>query len=175
MCMISMCLQMWKLELEQNIAISGTPNHMKATVCRATTASTWRLTSQPSLCQNWWSTRSDMIYAFSLNDAINHIMWWSSSKAICPSPLRFVEMSMHLYLMSPVGPPRLPCFPLLVSDCSSSVLEDSLPVASKGGVFKFNDFLSNYSQFIELTRDGWHSTISGHPMYRLAGKLKAMK
>nr|GEY62172.1 hypothetical protein [Tanacetum cinerariifolium] len=65
--------------------------------------------------------------------------------------------------------------PYIISDHSSTVLKFPSLVVSKPKPFKFYNFLTFKSKFIEIVNNHWNFDIEGHNMFKVVSKLKLLK
>ncbi|GJT54029.1 trichome birefringence-like protein 3 [Tanacetum coccineum] len=65
--------------------------------------------------------------------------------------------------------------PYRISDHSSAVLKIPNLISSKPKPFKFYNFLTNKSKFLELLSTHWYTNVPGHSMFKVVSKLKSFK
>ncbi|GKC04027.1 protein LAZ1 [Tanacetum coccineum] len=65
--------------------------------------------------------------------------------------------------------------PYRISDHSPAVLKMPSCSATKPKPFKFYNFLSHKSTFLEVVTENWNFHIEGHSMFRLVQKMKSLK
>ncbi|GJW01778.1 hypothetical protein Tco_1557029 [Tanacetum coccineum] len=65
--------------------------------------------------------------------------------------------------------------PYRISDHSPAVLTIPSLVSSKPKPFKFYNFLTHKSKFLDLVSTHWNMHVNGHTMFKVVSKMRALK